>query len=452
MKSLSHEKAVRADDDPTVHADDPKNDNSGVHPLMDATFGARTETADQLRQRTAFAVGGTKVNKRASSKLNCGDADAKVKRQAVREYRQRSETSEQLYICNRRVQDQLKAILDRVGMVQPLQQHIQTHVYNMLTASEKHVGVCKVGCDMDLSKKPPGVLAVVCTKVACEGLMDSARIPGNLTKSELGRVLDSVMRVPIRSDANQINSTSFAVKRLLDSQSGAAVAACGASIISTNNDTDKDTDRGKDTDSVMDTVATMEVDHATSAAAIAWADSPGGGAPAPAAPPSHPNAALTSSSLSPTARQDAPGDEFGTLALNPGMRQVSFDSMPGHDIFFKIRDAVWSVATLKKLSQTLRGRVFEQLAKPAVSLWAGDSGLPAEVAAILLLRCTLSKMPRDAYDFAMQWDALEAVLRRTCDRTMVSQTTATVQYERLAPLVDASLASVNASSIEEMLL
>ena len=436
MRALTHEKAIRADEDPPVHADAPSHDNNGImQPLMDSTFGARTETAEQLRQRTAFAIGGSRLSKRASNKFNCGDADAKVKRQAVRDFRQRSAVSEQLYICNRKVQDQLKTILDRVGMVQPMQQFIQTNVYNLLVTSEQHVCACKARCELDLSKKPPGVLAVACTKVACESMMaedeHDCRIPGNLTKSELGRALDNVMRVPIRSDANQLNATMFAVKRLLELQAAPdrISTACGSSS------------------------ATMEVD--SDHPAIDTETSPSGGAlPAPSAPPNHPNPnttlALTNSSLSPTARQEAPTDVFGTLALNQSMRQSSSDSLPGHDIFFKIRDAVWSVTTLKKLSQALHSRVFEQLAKPAISLWARESGLPAEVSGILLLQCTLAKMPRTgSYD--AEKEALEAVLQRTCSRTMVSQTTARMQYERLDPLVDTA-ASSSASSIDEMLI
>lgn len=438
MKALTHEKAIRADEDPTVHADNPSHDSNGtMQPVMDSTFGARAESAEQLRQRTMFAVGGTRINKRASSKFSCGDADAKIKRQAVREYRQRSDVSEQLYIFNRKVQDQLKTILDRVGMVQPMQQLIQNNVYNLLVTSEQHVSMCKVGCDLDLSKKPPGVLAVACTKVTCERMMDDqaeTRTPGNLTKSEIGRVLDNVMRVPIRSDVNQLNATSFAVKRLLELQSTptATWTACGSAPV------------------------TMEVDsdHTTFAIQSPNTDTPGGALPSPSAPPNHPTSdaahALTDSSLSPTARQEAPDDGFGTLALNPSMRQVSSEGLPGHDIFFKLRDAVWSVTTLKKLSQALHSQVFEQMAKPAITLWARESGLPAEVAGILLLQCTLGKMPRTE-SFGSEWEALETVLQRTCSRTMVSQTTAAMQFERLDPLVDTT-ASSSASSIDEMLI
>ena len=448
MTPLSHEKAMRLDEDPTAHADEPSAhcDDDVVRPMMHAEFGAQVETAEQLRQRTTFAVGGTRINKRTSCRMNLQDASNKIRRQAVRDHRTRGAVSERLDIFNRSVQKQLKIILDRAGMIEPLQKHIQTMTYRVLVASETHLAYCNqhpgTGCELDLFKKPPGVLAMVCTQVACQGLIEGlieghceTAVPGGMSTSELTRVLDNAKRVPIRTDTNQTSTTTYAVTQLLQSQRAATLSQPCAPVANQT---------GATVTEVAGSSAQPQRQHAQPSAAPTpnLADEP---QPAQVQSPQQQHALAVDHEYSEYS-------EYNSLMLNSTMRQESHDLLPTHDVFFKIRDAVWAVCTLKQLASTLRSQAFDQLAKPLVSDWARTSGLPPDVSALLLLRCTLAKMHRhDSKSSEREREAIETVLRRTCDRAMISQSTALDEYVKVEPLIDTTVSS-SASSIGEMLL
>ena len=197
LVSLTHNKACSQQDDPTTCADDPRTN------VVPVGF----ESPNDAAARHYFEAGGSSLSGRARKRLGCCSAENRVKRQAVKDYRQHIAVSASTLRLNRAVQIQLHAIFEQAG---PLHEQVLSHIrrtsYEVIVRSQAHVDLCaEVDCDLDLSNISAQTLATTLIHVICDQLRHTMGDPDHpLYTYDVGTMeLTRLMDVAVSYSGNQ---------------------------------------------------------------------------------------------------------------------------------------------------------------------------------------------------------------------------------------------------------
>jgi|MDSW01.1.fsa_nt_gb hypothetical protein len=205
--ALDRQKACARQDDKTIVADLPSNNNDArIRSIVDP----EVETASQARKRHIQELNGTRVSKWAGKKMGIGGAVSRGQTAILREARERGDIDSEAENKLRPVMCVIEACFDQIGPVHmEIQKHIRMEAARIVQNGMKHGRHCGPNCQVGMSRRSNKLIGICVVELCLQRLLHNDTSKAALlecSKQQLQLQLARIRELQLRNATTGANA------------------------------------------------------------------------------------------------------------------------------------------------------------------------------------------------------------------------------------------------------